>query len=170
MTCSERGKIVEEKFRKSLENTLNKKGLKYTLTKTNFNEDVYEHIDFVLEYGDKKRSFDVKGKKKVNRSDENETNNLHWIELTNVNGEKGWVYGEATHIAFETDEGFMLVKRRNLIDLINEKCADEKIYNSEDTKKKETYKKYNRKGRKDVIVLVPNSDIEKIKEKFIFKI
>jgi hypothetical protein len=64
----------------------------------------------------------------------------------------------------------MLVKRRNLIDLINEKCADEKIYNSEDTKKKETYKKYNRKGRKDVIVLVPNSDIEKIKEKFIFKI
>ena len=90
--------------------------------------------------------------------------------MKNVRGCDGWLYGKATHIAFETNQGFMLVKRKRLVELIEEKCQDTTIYPSEQYKTKEIYKKYNRAGRKDIIVLVPNSDIEQIKENFIQKV
>lgn len=170
MSCFSNGKKKEEEFKQALSKVLEKKNINFTIEKTSFNDDVRNHIDFILKYGNKVRSFDVKARKKVNRKDKKATDDLNWIELKNVRGCDGWLYGKATHIAFETNQGFMLVKRKRLIELIEEKCQDTTIYPSEQYKTKEIYKKYNRAGRKDIIVLVPNSDIEQIKENFIQKV
>lgn len=170
MSCFSNGKKKEEEFKQALSKILEEKNINYTIEKTSFNDDVRKHIDFTLTCENKKWSFDVKAKKKVNRDDKKAADDLNWIELKNVRGCDGWLYGEATHIAFEINEGFMLVKRTDLINLIKEKCQDSTIYPSEQHKIKEIYKKYNRAGRKDVIILVPNSDLQKIQEKFIPKV
>lgn len=170
MNCHEKGKIVENEFKLALSNVMENKNMDFSIEKTSFKDDVNNHIDFYLKYNDEIRSFDVKARKKINREDKKENNELNWVELKNVNGKDGWIYGKATHIAFETEDGFMLVKRKDLIKLIEEKCVDATIYNSKEYKDKEIYKKYNREGRKDIIILVPNKDINKIKETYIKKV
>ena len=48
-------------------------------------ENMYKHIDLIVE-GVK---VDVKGMKKVNRSDASINPDIHWIEFQNVRGNKG---------------------------------------------------------------------------------
>ena len=47
------------------------------------------------------KSVDVKTMKRTSRSDANAQDKWIWIEFNNVNGNDGWLYGEADYIAFE---------------------------------------------------------------------
>ena len=126
--------------------------------------DIKDHIDLFWTKDNKTFSFDVKGLKKSNRSDINTDSSIHWIEISNVRGNPGWLYGKADYIAFETDKEWLLVKRRKLIDLINSKVTDTAVKNT-----KELYTYYQRYGKKDIIVKVLTKDLAEIASKTISK-
>jgi hypothetical protein len=112
-------------------------------------EDMNEHWDFSVEL-----KFDVKGLKKVKRSDSEPNEEIHWVELVNVNKKKGFLYGEATHFAFETNDYWIIVEKTKLQNFIADKCKD-KIKCATPT----LYQLYTREGRKDVITLVKTIDL-----------
>lgn len=123
-------------------------------------EDMTQHWDVKLGI-----KFDVKAVKKINRWDDKPDENFHWVELYNVNGAWGWLYGEADYFAFETDDYWVIVGKTNLQDFIGDKCKD-KVKTIE----KELYKIYTRPGRKDMVVLVKTIDLIAISELMIKKI
>jgi hypothetical protein len=107
-------------------------------------ENIFKHIDFFLPDG---TSVDVKGK---NKPDE------IWVEILNVKGNKGWLYGEADIIAFELVEvgGFVMVNTDEL------RVFVAKHVQKEFTSKHESYRKlYRRKGRLDIITKLYITDI-----------
>lgn len=79
--------------------------------------------------------------------------------MYNVNGEKGWVYGESDYIAFRTSTSIIFVST----DILKE--YGEKIIEGKDTlygiknKPKECYKPYCRDGNKEVIFKCPTTDM-----------
>jgi len=122
-------------------------------TKSSTSDDIKKHIDFYItdDDGILIASVDVKG--------ENQLNEI-WVEMKNVRGDKGWLYGDATVIAFEMPElgGFVCVLTKHLRDYI------EKNVKHEFVTKKNAYKKtYTRHGRQDVITLVCIDDLKEIK-------
>ena len=134
------------------------------VTHSDRSTDMKDHIDIFWEKDNKKFSFDIKGLKKSSKSDSKPDINIHWIEIANVRGNAGWVYGKADYIVFETDTDWLIVKRRRLIDVINSKVTDTSIKNT-----KELYTYYQRPGRKDIIVKVLTSDLYEIASKTISK-
>lgn len=121
-----------------------------TFKKSSDEEDMFSHIDMTVDG----MTVDVKGMKKLNRSDADVNPDIHWIEFRNVHGNKGWIYGEAEYIAFEIVDGFIMIKREELLEWCREKIADKKIGD-----KKELYKLYRRNGRNDIISLVLVEDL-----------
>ena len=109
-------------------------------------EDIHEHWDFCVKY-------DVKMIKRKKR-DQDYDENIHWVELKNVNGDKGWLYGEADYFSFEIIDYWIVVKREDLAKFITEKCAQKQWSNSPSL-----YKLYQRNGRKDVITMVKTIDL-----------
>ena len=107
-------------------------------------ENMYKHIDF---YVPDRFSVDVKGN---NYPDE------IWVEIKNVQGNKGWAWGDADYIAFEMYEigGFVMVNTDELRSFVKENVS--KKY----TSKKNAYLKlYRREGRMDTITKVVLSDL-----------
>ena len=97
----------------------------YKVHKSSKTEDIHGHIDYWLENekGDRK-SVDVKGRKKGNRSDTKFSEDWVWIEFKNVQGKNGWVKGKADFVAFEFENSFLLVKRAELRQLARELIKD----------------------------------------------
>ena len=122
-------------------------------------EDMKEHWDLKLEI-----RYDVKAMKKVRRSDAFPNENIHWVELKNVNGELGWLYGDANKFSFETEDYWIEVDKIKLQDFIKSKCKNKERCNSP-----ELYKLYQREGRKDMITLVKTIDLIFISDKMHYK-
>lgn len=121
-------------------------------------EDREKHIDFWWDSPRKGRiGIDVKGIKKNGRSDSQLDDTINWLELINVEGKPGWLYGEAEYIAFRTFTKILFVKRDKLLSFALEKTKDKEIvgYNPKDF-----YVPYQRFKRKDVILKIPTSDLE----------
>ena len=115
-------------------------------------EEQFRHIDYFSNFG----TNDVKAKKKINRSDDSEQEELVWVEVKNVQGRDGWLRGQTDVIAFERDKDFVLIKRNYLLGMCQVKCdLSKKVTNSRDA----LYKGYQREGRKDLISIVKMSDI-----------
>ena len=77
---------------------------------------------------------------------------LVWVEIRNIHGDGGWLYGKADLIAFARDNGFLIVDRDKLRVWIEENV--EKTYV---TRKSDALMKvYTRDGRKDMITRVQN--------------
>lgn len=122
-------------------------------------QDINEHWDVSID-GVK---FDIKALKKVNRSDDDVNPEIHWVEIRNVHGNPGWLYGMADYIAFETDKSWLIVKRETLIELIDDKLK------MVITTEPELYKMYSRYDRYDVLTILPTEDLRKIKTKEVLK-
>ena len=124
-------------------------------------EDMFEHWDIKLE-----TKFDVKAVKKINRSDVDTDETIHWVELKNVRGKLGWLYGEADYFAFELDEYWVVVEKKTLQDFIAEKLKD-KI----ESETPSLYKIYKRTkyDKLDWITLVKTIDLMYLSEKIIKK-
>ena len=124
-------------------------------------QNIKEHWDVEGALNGKTLKFDIKGKKKVNRSDANTQDECAWVEGTNVRGNPGWIKGRANYIVFEREDCWLAVNRKELLDFVMEKL----IKNSYATGKK-PYHIYQRSewGRKDKITLVPFKDIEILKD------
>lgn len=124
------------------------------------NENINEHWDFLIEKDKEFSKVEVKSKKRINRGDKDEQIALIWVELRNVKGEPGWLFGKADLIAFEKEKSFILVKRLDLLALVNKKVnLVAKVRDPKDA----LYKIYTRAGRKDKLTLLPSKDIEEIK-------
>jgi len=106
---------------------------------------------------------EVKAQKKINSTDEFTSPNDIWLELTGIEGYKGWIYGEADLLSFDiANNEFILVKREDIVKFIEKKILE----NGYKTGKKH-YEIYNWPGRKDKLVL---SKLEDIKNEMIYRI
>ena len=150
-TCFEIGQTAEERFASLLE------GSRRATTQ----EDMHGHWDVMSATGMK---FDVKAMKKWKRADPEPTDRIHFVELRNVQGKLGWLYGEADYIAFETRAHWIVVKRRTLMPFIEGLTE-----NSEQSLKPAVYRLYQRTGRKDLMTVVPTVDLLAISEEIIKK-
>jgi hypothetical protein len=151
-TCFEIGQTAEQRFAELLE------GSRRATTQ----EDMYEHWDVMSETGMK---FDVKAMKKWKRTDAEPTDRIHYVELRNVRGELGWIYGKADYIAFETRAHWIVVPRKKLVFFIEGVTE-----NNERSDKPAVYKLYQREGRKDLMTVVPTMDLLAISEVIINKL
>ncbi len=134
-----KGKVIEEQFAKLFNNA----------SESSKDEDINGHVDVKITIG-----VDVKGLKKINRNDQETNEHIHWVELKNVNGKKGWLYGDADFFAFEIKDYWVVVDKESLQKLIAEKCKAKIRVN-----KPELYRLYQRKERKDIITLVTSYDL-----------
>jgi hypothetical protein len=142
--CSKDGDYFEELFRQKVIN----KG--FAFRKSTTKEDWYKHIDcYVDGYG-----VDVKGNRHLETI---------WLEHTNVNGNKGWLKGDAKYIAFHIAElnCFSIFNRVDLLYFI------EANVRYKTTNKNEYFKFYTRErwGKKDLVVKVRYSDIKHLELK-----
>ena len=102
---------------------------------------------------------DVKGVKKNSRNDTEYDDTIHWLELKNVGGEPGWLYGKAEYIAFRTFTKIVFVKRDKLLSFALERIKDKEVV---DYNPKECYVPYSRKGRADLILKANITDLEEL--------
>ena len=115
--------------------------------KSSRDEDIHMHID----YWHDDQGVDVKG------------NNLPdeiWVEFKNVNGDHGWLFGEATSIAFDMPElaAFVVVDREQL----KEYCRDNVDFTALVSKQEADKKCYQRKDREDLITYLVLEDLKQL--------
>jgi hypothetical protein len=147
----ERGKTVEQQFASILSGAI-------FATRE---QDMHEHWDVMDVMALK---YDVKGMKKYRRSDDKPTDRLHWIELRNVNGKNGWLYGDADVIAFETRKWWLLVEREDLVQFV-----EGILIGSDPCEKPEPYRLYQREGRQDLLTILPTVDLLSIASQVLVK-
>jgi len=145
-SCKIDGDSFEDLFKQKI---ISKK-LRYQ--KSSQKDDWYRHIDcYVNGYG-----VDVKGRRCLEEI---------WLEYTNVNGNKGWLRGEAMYIAMYIKElnAFSIYYREDLLRFI-EKNVQEETTNRQDYLKFYTRKKW---GKKDMIVKVRYTDIKHLERELL---
>ncbi len=133
------GKLKEEDFAKLFTSSI----------ASNKNEDMYLHWDLKIE-----AKIDVKSLKKQAREDVMYNENFHWIETMNVNGNSGWLYGEADFFAFEAEDYWLIVDKEILQGFVEGKTLNKQIGLSKDP-----YELYRRKGRNDIVIKVKTLDL-----------
>jgi hypothetical protein len=174
------GFIVQKRFFRLFK--LFKTDLK--INKSSIKEDIEDHFDFrigQLINGSKRiEKIEVKSIKGITRKG-GISFDYTWIEFYNVNGNIGWINGKSDKIAFEIIDGFLMVGRADVKKLVEDMIKDNDVdindfYGFSDSEydiiKNKTaleriYKWYRRRGRIDVIVLVPIEDIKTLKHEII---
>ena len=146
------GRVHENFVIEAIENTLGG-----TCEKATEREDKYDHIDFFWNTPKGERiGVDVKGTKKNKQKDDKFDDSIHWVEIINVNGYPGWIYGKSKYIAFRTFSDIIFVDTEKLRDYALEKMKGKEIVYSNPV---ECYVPYQRYGRKDMIIKVPTNDL-----------
>jgi len=142
--CSINGNKFEELFKHKI--ILNG----FSFKESTKEDDWYKHIDcYVNGYG-----VDVKGNRHLETI---------WLEYSNVNGNKGWLRGEAKYIAMHIAEidCFSIFNRKDLLDFV-ESNVKEKTTNKNDYLKFYTREIW---GKKDLITKVRYTDIKHLELK-----
>ena len=114
---------------------------------------INDHWDLLIEKGAAKYRVDVKGMKRLSRRDSDVQDEWIWIELHGVRErDRGWLYdGKAELMAFEKKGSFVIVKRDDLIELVEHLVdMNATVY----TAKAARYKVYSRPGRPDRITMI----------------
>jgi hypothetical protein len=119
-----------------------------------------EHFDYMMSKEGRSLNVEVKSLKRMGRRDSDVQDEHIWIELHGVRKEdQGWLYGKADLIAFELKNSFRIVRRTDLLDLV-EKLVD---FNATVEKSTEAlYKLYSRPGRSDSLTIIKANDLLKI--------
>lgn len=115
-------------------------------------QDMFEHWDMIVE-GHK---VDVKARKKVSRRDADYSDKYNWVELRNVRGNKGWLFGQADAIVFEMKDSWIFVRVKDLQEFIKIKLNYTYVSNPHYA----LYQLYSR--GKDAMTLVLNDDLKKL--------
>ncbi len=131
----EQGKLKEQEFASMFASTVQAGVL----------ADMHDHWDVLIKY-------DVKALKRAQRSDSEVNENIHYVELVNVNGAQGWLYGKADYFAFEMESYWCLVAKRKLQDFVTSFIDTAAL-----TPEPQRYQKYSR--GKDLMTLVPTVDL-----------
>lgn len=126
-------------------------------------EDIEKHWD-ILDLNTNLK-YDVKSLKKINRVDNYYTQYWHVIELKNVNGKNGWLFGEADFFAFEIINYWIIVKKEKLKNFVKKIMIKEKV-NEKMPYYLTSREKY---GRKDLFLYVNTLDLCFLAEKIMQK-
>lgn len=128
-----------------------------TCEKSTRKQDMYDHIDFWWDSPKKgKIGVDVKGIKKNNRKDDKVDDTINWIEIMNVRGNLGWIYGKSEYIAFRTNTQIIFVKTKKLQEFAEEKTKGKELVNKNP---KDFYIPYRRYQRMDIVFKCPTQDL-----------
>lgn len=132
-------------------------------------ENMIKHVDVFMRKNKRIYSVDVKAPKKNLRSSKVFSNNKTWIELMNVSGNTGWLYGEQDYIAFDLEDRFIIVKTNELRGYIETVVALEEEITSDI--RKSDYGLYRRSnyGRKDIITRIETRDLYMLEHKIWMK-
>lgn len=149
--CSKEGHAAEKTFGMLVQS----KG--YILQEATKEQNMKSHIDYFLEGKDKTVSVDVKARKRTSRKDKKFNDEWIWLEIKNVTGRDGWLYGKADFIVFEREQDFVLCPRKSLVELVNETVRFDLSFVENAFQAK--YRIYQRKGRRDQITQVKMQDI-----------
>lgn len=128
-----------------------------TVEKSTNDEDKKLHVDFWW-YSPKKGKLgiDVKGIRKNDDKEFDDT--FQWLELQNIIGGKGWLYGSEDYVAFKTFTKVVYIKRERLAEYAEKKAVKcEPV----DRKPSEYYVPYTRSrwGHQDISIKVPMTDL-----------
>jgi hypothetical protein len=153
-----KGKTIEKVF----SDILIREG--YLVEEASREDDILLHIDIwaTPKNTNKKYGIDVKGIKFGNE-------NHIVVELKNSLGNTGWLFGEQTFLAFETEDYFILVQRDKLCVLTAKLLIDE-IVLVESFDKMPLYKKLHFKQNKSELVKLKLIDVLTIVTKMFKKI
>ena len=133
----------------------------WNVSPSSMEQNINEHWDFLIERNSLAFKVEVKSRKRVSRDDDSTQTELTWIELHGVRPkDPGWLFGKADLIAFEKEDTFVLVKKCDLLDVINRKVD---LVKKVSEPKEAVYKIYTRGGRRDKLTLLPMAEIEGIK-------
>ena len=93
----------------------------------------------------------IKAMRIVSRSSDEPQSEWLWVEFKNVSGGSGWLYGDATLLATEVEEGFYLLYLKSLRSWAEHKVnRKEKVTNPNHA----YYKSYSRRNRDDEMSLI----------------
>jgi hypothetical protein len=85
-----------------------------------------------------------------------------YLELKNIEGGEGWLYGDADFIAFEQPSGFLVVCRTELVSLAERmmsRCRRVHVSGEYNTL-------YSRANRSDLVMVLHIDDIHRLRNKF----
>jgi hypothetical protein len=126
--------------------------LGWEVTPSTLEEDRNQHIDFVIQWGDPmgegpavSYSVDVKSRNTAANGEE------IWIELRNTLGQAGYLYSNVDLIAFDMGDRFMLIERDTLRLWCEENIEKDYVTLAHQA----VMKVYTRRGKKDMLSLVP---------------
>lgn len=160
--CFDEGMKADLFTREKIETLLGGKCYQSTIT-----EDTKKHVDFWWDAPNGKRyGIDVKDSRKNKRTDSDKDYSITWLEIQNVSGKPGWIYGEEDYIVFKTDNKLLFIKREQLAYFAetkyNEYISSGKniVYDTP----QECYVPYQRAkwGRKDIAFKAYMKDLEDI--------
>jgi len=139
--ASKAGALAEDCFKNSIDGFFDS-----DIHLTGVDNGQFDAIDFKCNL---KMNIDVKSRKDPSSI---------WIEFKNINGYDGWLYGRATHFAFEREHDFIIVSKLDLIRLVNEIVDKNTIV---DSPADCMYKMYSRKkyGREDLLTKIRPDDL-----------
>jgi len=84
-----------------------------------------------------------------------------YLEVNDIEGYPGWIYGEADYVAFQTPNGFVMVNRLGLVDKVKH-FFDKLPYV---TQSGLDYTLYGRFNRMDLVMVLPFDEILSIQDK-----
>ena len=130
----------------------------FSVMQASLREDYEHHWDVAIAKGTRKKLIDVKAMKRL----KGEIQDLWvWVEIVNIAGKPGWIYRTHAHlVAFETMEGFVLVKPGELRKIVDERVEKKVVKYPEHAH----YCLYSRDGRDDVITLISIADVKSVSE------
>jgi len=163
-----KGLLIEDLFIKLVENE------GYRCYKASQIENMREHWDVCI-------IKEINGIKIFERVDVKSNKEAHaegytWVELQNVQGNTGWLYSEYMDvIAFERTECFELVRRIDLVKIVEENVKKAELEDGEsiiycNKNGLKDYRIYRRAGRNDRLIKIPFSDFKHLIYKKIGKI
>lgn len=123
----------------------------YVVADAGSEADRKQHVDFIVNG----KKVEVKSAKRISRQGEVQYEKI-WVELQGVTGHRGWLFGGADMIAFQTQDGFMLIDKNELRAIVRDKVQQTFVNRPEEA----LYKQYRRSGRLDVMTLVEASEVE----------
>lgn len=131
-------------------------------------EDIDGHIDLTwFPPKGRKCTFDVKGARKNSRNDSDTSEDNTWVEIRSVKGWIGSLLGREDYVAFETEAQWLIARRQDLAEACISSIKENKIYTENPN---ENFLLYSRADRKDIIMRIPISLVEKISCRKIEKI
>lgn len=126
-----------------------------------------ENVQFIFQTPSQKNiEVDLKTKKRFKNKS---FDKWIWIEFANKYGSKGWLYGRAKFIAFETAESFILVNRSELADYLQKTNVARFDLPFVNEPWKAKYRIFRRSNTRETLTQIKTDDLLKLKSVQIWK-